>query len=73
MGTHYLWGNTTTYLWGYFTYGDIPLLGIYHLWGDAICGGMPPPTYGDISPTGTSTSGEHGTGTSDLWGHTNYR
>ena len=27
MGTRHLWGNTTTYLWGYFTYGDIPLLG----------------------------------------------
>ena len=27
MGTHHLWGNTTTYLWGHLTQWNIPLLG----------------------------------------------
>ena len=87
MGTRHLWGNTTTYLWGHLTYGNIPLLGnmvrehrtygdtptigkhhlrghstsgVYHLWETSYL-------------RGHSTPGEHGTGTSDLWGHTNYR
>ena len=36
---------------------------MYHLWGHTI----------SAHQRGHSTSGEHGTGTSDLWGHTNYR
>ena len=57
MGTHHLWGNTTTYLWGHVTYGNIPLLGNMvreHR------------TYGD-----TPTIGKHHllpTGTFHFWG-----
>ena len=55
MGTHYLWVNTTTYLWGYFTYGDIPILGNmvreHRTYGDT-------PTIGKHHLRGHSTSGD---------------
>ena len=67
MGTHHLWGNTTTYLWGHLTYGNIPLLrnmvrehrtygdtptiGKHHLRGHSTSGNTP--SMGDILPTGT--------------------
>ena len=67
MGTHYLRGNTTTYLWGCFTYGDIPLLGNmvrehwtygdtpsigkHHLRGHSTSGNTP--SMGDVLPAGT--------------------
>ena len=71
MGTFHLSGHPslgdifpegTFHFWGYITYGDTPSVGEYH-----------------HLPMGTShlqehsTSGEHGKGTSDLLGHTNYR
>ena len=55
MGTHHLWGNTTTYLWGYLAYGDIPLLGNmvreHRTYGDT-------PTIGKHHLRGHSTSGD---------------
>ena len=67
MGTHHLWGNTTTYLWGHLTYGNIPLLGNmvrehrtygdtptigkHHLRGHSTSADTP--SMGDVSPTGT--------------------
>ena len=67
MGTRHLWGNTTTYLWGHLTYGNIPHLGNmvrehrtygdtptigkHHLRGHSTSGDTP--SMGDILPTGT--------------------
>ena len=71
MGTFHLSGHPsfgdimpkgTFHFWGYIIYGDTPSVGEYHH--------LP---MGTSHPREHSTSWEHGTGTSDLWGHTNYR
>ena len=69
----------TFHLSGHPIFGDIFPEGTFHFWGYIIYGDTPSVREYHHLPMGTShlrensTSGEHGKGTSDLWGHTNYR